>query len=66
MRRLVRGEQSSDNPGARGLLTILEAALRPFNFELPSTPLTSLEVDAATIREPQAALARLLERQEDG
>ena len=52
--------------GARGLLTILEAALRPYNFELPSHAVRSLEVDAQMIREPQAQLERLLERLELG
>ena len=52
--------------GARGLLTILEAALRPYNFELPSHAVRSLKVNAQMIREPQAQLERLLERLELG
>ena len=49
-----------EKTGARGLLTVLEAALRPFKFELPSTSVTRLVVDARTVRDPERALRALL------
>ena len=51
----------AERTGARGLLTVLEETLRDFKFELPGSGVTSLEVDAATVREPARALAALLE-----
>ena len=42
----VARRAATQGTGARGLLTILEAALRPYNFELPSTAVRSLEVRA--------------------
>ena len=50
----------AERTGARGLLTVLETALRDFKFELPSTSIRRLEVDAATIRRPSERLASLL------
>ena len=41
---MVASRAASQGTGARGLMTILEAALRPFNFQLPSTSITRLEV----------------------
>lgn len=41
---VVASRAASQGTGARGLMTILEAALRPFNFQLPSTSITRLEV----------------------
>ena len=55
------GLPAAEQTGARGLLTVLEGALRHFKFELPGTALTKLEVDASMIRQPQVALRRLLE-----
>ena len=46
--------------GARGLLAVLEAALRDFKFELPGTGAKRLDVTAETIRDPAAQLRRLL------
>lgn len=64
--REVACRAATQGTGARGLLTILEAALRPYNFELPSHAVRSLKVNAQMIREPQAQLERLLERLELG
>ena len=57
--RLAATEQT----GARGLLTILERTLRDFKFELPSSAITSLRVDNATVCEPARALKALLDGQ---
>ncbi|EOD21382.1 putative ATP-dependent protease Clp, ATPase subunit [Emiliania huxleyi CCMP1516] len=60
---VVASRAASQGTGARGLMTILEAALRPFNFQLPSTSITRLEVDDAMIREPEKALAKLMAKE---
>jgi ATP-dependent Clp protease ATP-binding subunit ClpA len=52
----------AERTGARGLLTVLERTLRDFKFELPSTAVTRLLVDDATVDRPAEALARLLLR----
>ena len=39
---------------------VLEATLRDFKFELPSTAISQLEVDAQMVREPEKALRRIL------
>ena len=51
----------AERTGARGLLTVLEEALRDFKFELPGTSVERLVVDAETIRRPQQALEALLQ-----
>ncbi len=56
----VARRASAQGTGARGLLTVLDRVLREFKFELPSTPLSALAVDARTVREPRAALRDLL------
>ena len=39
---------------------MLDHVLRDFKFELPSTGVTALDVDAATVADPPAALRALL------
>ena len=64
--REVAAQAARQGTGARGLMTVLEAALRPFNFELPSDgrdgapAISTLRVDAETVRRPREALERLL------
>ena len=60
--REVARRAALQGTGARGLLTIMEQALRPFKFALPSTTVRSLQVDAQTIRRPRARLERVLGR----
>ncbi len=50
-----------EKTGARGLMTVLERALRGFKFELPSSGIKAMAVDADTVRDPETALAKLLE-----
>jgi endopeptidase Clp ATP-binding regulatory subunit ClpX len=50
----------AERTGARGLMTVLERALRDFKFELPSTGLRSLSVTPETLDDPQGQVARLL------
>jgi len=49
-----------ERTGARGLMTVLEKTLRDFKFELPSTPITSLDLTAETVGEPGRTLRALL------
>ncbi|MCX6348965.1 MAG: AAA family ATPase, partial [Candidatus Aureabacteria bacterium] len=49
-----------EGTGARGLITVCERVLRNFKYELPSTPVKKLTVDARLVRNPAAALKRLL------
>ena len=56
----VAARAVAQRTGARGLLTVLEEALRDFKYELPSTSVTRLVVTAETIRDPRAALEEIL------
>jgi len=49
-----------EKTGARALMTVTEAALRKFKYELPSTPVQFLNVTKAVITTPQAELERIL------
>jgi len=49
-----------EKTGARGLLTVSDRTLREFKFALPGSGVRSLRVDASLVRDPDAALERLL------
>jgi endopeptidase Clp ATP-binding regulatory subunit ClpX len=51
---------SSENTGARGLMTICERVFRDFKFRLPSSKVKHLVVRRDTVDQPRAALARSL------
>lgn len=51
---------ASEQTGARGLMSTLEALLRHTKFELPSTPLEAFEVDEAFVKNPASALDQLM------
>ena len=53
-----------EGTGARGLSTVCERILRSFKYELPSSPVKRLRVDRALVRNPVAALKRLLKHPE--
>jgi ATP-dependent Clp protease ATP-binding subunit ClpX len=59
--RLVAERAAKENTGARGLMTVLEQALRGFKFELPSTVVRKLVVSKGLMEDPAAELARLME-----
>jgi endopeptidase Clp ATP-binding regulatory subunit ClpX len=46
--------------GARGLATVCERTLRDFKYELPGRGVERLTVEAALVRDPAAALRRIL------
>jgi endopeptidase Clp ATP-binding regulatory subunit ClpX len=58
--RLIAEQAFAENTGARGLMTVLERTLRNFKFELPSTTIQRLEIDAETIANPDRHLERML------
>ena len=49
-----------EKTGARGLMTVLERALRDFKFELPSLEVSKLIVTDVMIRNPGAGLAQIM------
>jgi ATP-dependent Clp protease ATP-binding subunit ClpX len=58
--RQIAEQAAAENTGARGLMTVCERVLRDFKFELPSTRIRELVVDASVVSHPGEALARLL------
>ena len=59
--REIAARAAEEKTGARGLVTAWEKVLRDFKFELPSLGLPNLEVTAAVVKDPQAALAQCRE-----
>ncbi|MFM7103259.1 MAG: AAA family ATPase [Verrucomicrobiota bacterium] len=60
--RRISALAAAENTGARGLMTVCERILRDFKFELPSSSVRRLKVDAQLVDNPSATLARLLGR----
>lgn len=58
--RAVAARAIQEKTGARGLVTVLETALREFKFRLPETEVRKLLVDREVIESPHAAVERLL------
>eukprot|EP00316_Scyphosphaera_apsteinii_P023156 CAMPEP_0119306314 /NCGR_PEP_ID=MMETSP1333-20130426/7093_1 /TAXON_ID=418940 /ORGANISM="Scyphosphaera apsteinii, Strain RCC1455" /LENGTH=599 /DNA_ID=CAMNT_0007309581 /DNA_START=59 /DNA_END=1858 /DNA_ORIENTATION=+ len=52
-----------EGTGARGLVTILERTLREHKYELPSSAISSFELDNATVMSPRDGLEALLRSQ---
>lgn len=53
-----------EQTGARGLLSVMEKTLLPFEKKLPSTDITYLAVTVDVVRNPHEELTRLLNRPE--
>ncbi|MDR2201049.1 MAG: hypothetical protein LBN94_03005 [Puniceicoccales bacterium] len=51
---------AKEQTGARGLLTVLERIFRDIKFELPSTNVREITLDAAAVENPQKYLEQLL------
>jgi len=49
-----------EETGARGLLTVCEKILRNFKYEIPSTSIKHLTVDQRLVKNPAAALRKIL------
>ncbi len=60
--REIARRAADEKTGARGLMTVLERALREYKYELPSTVVKQLEVSDEMIREPDEELKKLLEQ----
>jgi endopeptidase Clp ATP-binding regulatory subunit ClpX len=52
-----------EQTGARALFSLCEKALRPFKFELPSTEIRTLTIDAQVLSDPEGTLKALLKGQ---
>ena len=63
--RAVAARAIQEKTGARGLMTVLESALRDFKFHLPSTGVKRIVIDAGTIENPGLALERILANPEE-
>ena len=60
LRELAK-KASQEQTGARSLMTICEQIFRPYKFELPSTDIIELVVDAELVRNPRKKLENLLQ-----
>lgn len=61
--RYIAKQANQEQTGARGIMTVCENILRDFKFELPSTDIKQLTIDAETCANPRAALDKLLKAQ---
>ena len=57
---LIAEKAAAENTGARGLVSVIEEILLPFETALPSTDITHLAVGEELVSHPQSALDRLL------
>lgn len=56
----IAKEAYKQQTGARGLMTVMENIFRDYKFELPSTTITSFDVDVNVVEDPKAVLGKLL------
>jgi endopeptidase Clp ATP-binding regulatory subunit ClpX len=56
----ISRQAADEHTGARGLATVCERVLRDFKYEMPGRHIATLEVDAALVKAPEAALRRIL------
>ncbi len=54
-----------EKTGARGLVSVLERVVLPFEKKLPSTPIHAIAITGKIVDEPEAELERLLRDQDD-
>ncbi|MGA1193852.1 MAG: AAA family ATPase [Kiritimatiellia bacterium] len=57
--RRIAERAAGEKTGARGLMTVLENVLRSFKFELPSTTIKELVIDAGALDRPAQVLETL-------
>ncbi len=55
-----------EKTGARGLLSVMEKTLLPFEKSLPSTPIRHLVVSREIVEDPQGGLVKMLAEQGNG
>ena len=56
---------AQEKTGARGLMTVCEAVLRDFKFELADSGITELTIDGELVSQPDEVLARYLDSCKD-
>lgn len=56
----LAAQAAAEGTGARALLSLCERALRSFKFELPSTPIRSLEMNEELLANPDSYLAKIM------
>jgi endopeptidase Clp ATP-binding regulatory subunit ClpX len=56
----IARQAAEEQTGARGLATVSERVLRDFKYELPGRGVSSLKVDGALVKAPDAALQKIL------
>ncbi len=61
----VAARAEKEKTGARGLMTVLEGILREFKYELPSTTVKELKVDAGTLGDPPGRIQTLMNESMD-
>ena len=59
--RLLAGNASQENTGARGLVSAVENALLPFEKKLPSTTVRKFAITRGVIDEPEESLKNILD-----
>jgi ATP-dependent Clp protease ATP-binding subunit ClpX len=60
----IADRADSEKTGARGLMTVLEKIFRNHKYELPSTSIKKVVIDADTVSDPAGALKQLLQGNE--
>jgi ATP-dependent protease Clp ATPase subunit len=63
--RLLAENADKEKTGARGLVSVIEKVLLPFEKSLPSTGIRHFLVDRDVVLDPQASLRRKLDHPED-
>lgn len=58
----IASKAHAEHTGARGVMSVMERLFRDFKFELPSTSISQLKVDAEFVTQPEKILAELRER----
>lgn len=57
----IARQASTENTGARGLMTVLEKVFRNFKYEIPSTSIRKITINGETISDSKATLRKLLD-----
>ena len=63
--RIIADRAVEEQTGARGLMTVAEAILRDFKFELANSGITELKIDEKLVKNPEKTLASYLELCQD-
>jgi len=63
--RHIAERAALEKTGARGLMTVLETVLRDFKFELPSTTIKELTIDAEALDNPATVMEKLFKANKD-